>query len=150
VRSGDTFFLPAGTIHAIGAGLVLCEIQQFSDATYRLFDYHRQPERPLHLEDALAVAHLAPAESYRRATPIGEGRQLLAACGYFRTERLYVSGSAECPASMQPAIYVAIAGEGSIAGEPFRAGEAWLAPAGTTAFAIESADAAFVIADGPA
>lgn len=150
VRAGDTFFVPAGTIHLMGGGLVLCEIQQFSDATYRLYDYQRQPERPLHLEDALAVAHLAPAEGRRRATPIGEGRQLLAECEYFRTERLDLSGSAECAASTQPAIYVAIAGEGSIAGEPFRAGEAWLALAGSPAFAIEAANAAFVIALGPA
>src|ERR1035437_10257329 len=50
-HAGDTFFVPAGTIHAVGGGLVLCEIQQFSDVTYRLFDYRRQPERPLHLDD---------------------------------------------------------------------------------------------------
>src|SRR6476660_7140505 len=47
-RPGDTFFIPAGTVHAIGAGLVLCEIQQHSDLTYRLFDYGRR--RELHLD----------------------------------------------------------------------------------------------------
>ena len=45
---GDTFFIPAGTVHAIGAGLVLCEIQQHSDVTYRLYDYGRP--RELHLD----------------------------------------------------------------------------------------------------
>src|SRR5271165_3300984 len=50
-RPGDTFFIPAGTVHAIGAGLTLCEIQQFSDITYRLYDYGRP--RELHLAKAL-------------------------------------------------------------------------------------------------
>ena len=47
-RPGDTFFVPAGTIHAIGGGLALCEMQQHSDITYRLYDYGRP--RELHLE----------------------------------------------------------------------------------------------------
>ena len=53
-QAGDTFFVPAGTIHAIGGGLAICEIQQLSDVTYRLFDYQREPVRPLHLEESLA------------------------------------------------------------------------------------------------
>lgn len=53
-RAGDVVFVPAGTIHAIGAGIVLAEIQQRSDATFRLFDYGRQ--RDLHIDDAVAVA----------------------------------------------------------------------------------------------
>jgi mannose-6-phosphate isomerase len=147
VQAGETFFVPAGTIHAIGSGLVLCEIQQFSDVTYRLFDYRRQPERALHLDDSLAVADCAPADCRRHAAPLADGRELLAECEYFRTERLRVSGSALCHAPPQPAMYVAIAGEGKIAGEPFQAGEAWLVPADSM-FTIESADAEFIIASG--
>ncbi len=147
VRAGDTFMIPAGAIHAIGGGLVICEIQQYSDVTYRLFDYRRKPERPLHLEDSLAVAELLPADGRRQPAPLGEGRELLAECQYFRTERLIVRGSAPCPASARPALYIAVAGEGKIAGEPFHAGEAWLLPADTR-FAIESADAQFVVALG--
>ena len=45
VQAGDTFFVPAGTIHAIVGGLAICEIQQLSDVTYRLFDYQREPRR---------------------------------------------------------------------------------------------------------
>ena len=55
-RPGDTFFIPAGTVHAIGAGLTLCEIQQHSDITYRLYDYGRP--RELHLDRAIAVSDL--------------------------------------------------------------------------------------------
>jgi len=146
---GDTFFIPAGTIHAIGGGLALCEIQQFSDVTYRLFDYRRKPERPLHLADSLAAAQLPPGENRRHAIPIGEGRELLAECEYFRTEQLTVRGTAACPSMPQPAIYIAVAGEGHIDGEPFRAGEAWLALAGSPKITIESVSATFVIARLP-
>src|SRR5262249_46670605 len=54
VRAGETYFTPAGTVHAIGAGIALCEIQQHSDITYRLYDYGRP--RELHLEEGLAVS----------------------------------------------------------------------------------------------
>ena len=59
VRSGDIVFVPAGTIHAIGPGLVIAEIQQRSDATFRLFDFGRQ--RELHVDNAVTVAHAGPA-----------------------------------------------------------------------------------------
>lgn len=58
VKSGDLYYIPAGTIHAIGPGIQLIEVQQNSDITYRLYDYGRP--RDLHLEDALSVATFAP------------------------------------------------------------------------------------------
>ena len=122
-RVGDTFFVPAGTIHAIGGGLVLCEIQQLSDVTYRLFDYQRKPERELHLEDSLALSILKPTPDPRRDLPV--------ACEYFLTERLNVSGTVTHAASHKPALFIAVAGVGTIGGEPFRAGDAWFAPVGT-------------------
>lgn len=58
VRAGDFFLVPAGTIHAVGAGITLLEFQQNSDVTYRLYDYGRP--RELHLEDGVAVAAADP------------------------------------------------------------------------------------------
>ena len=58
VAKGDVIFIPAGTIHAIGAGIVLAEIQQRSDTTFRLFDYGR--ERELHIDNGVAVANALP------------------------------------------------------------------------------------------
>jgi mannose-6-phosphate isomerase len=81
-RPGDTFFLPAGTIHAIGPGLVLCEVQQQSDITYRLYDYGRP--RELHLDHALEVSHLGPCDT--RARP-REGEPLVW-CDYFAARLL--------------------------------------------------------------
>ncbi len=143
-RAGDTFFVPAGTIHAIGAGLVLCEIQQHSDVTYRLFDYQRKPKRELHLDDSLAVASLVP---YDGRCAGAEG--LLAECDYFRTEKLCIQGTVQYPVGDRPAICIAIEGEGRIDGEPFRAGEAWLA-SGNPSLQLESGNAAFIIASSPA
>ena len=63
VAKGDVIFIPAGTIHAIGAGIVLAEIQQRSDTTFRLFDYGR--ERELHIDNGVAVANAWPLRSAR-------------------------------------------------------------------------------------
>ena len=58
VKAGDYFYIPSGTVHAIGAGITLVEVQQYADITYRLYDYGRP--RELHLDDAVAVSRAAP------------------------------------------------------------------------------------------
>ncbi len=90
--AGDTIFVPAGTVHAINAGIMLFEIQQTSDLTYRVYDYGRRDAqgrlRELHIEKSLDVINYAatfPAHS--RPQPLGDGRTLLVACPYFRMER---------------------------------------------------------------
>ncbi|MDP9172218.1 MAG: class I mannose-6-phosphate isomerase, partial [Acidobacteriota bacterium] len=125
---GDTFFIPAGTIHAIGGGLVLCEVQQVSDVTYRLHDYGRG--RDLHVQKAMDVSDLTPHDGRALPLELGEGRTLLKSCEYFRTERLVVRGRAVCPAPAENTLYVAIGGEGMISGAPFVPGEAWEVMAG--------------------
>ncbi len=69
VKPGDLFYVPAGTIHAIGPGIQLIEVQQNADITYRLYDYGRP--RELHLEDAISVATPAPYDmkNYRETVP---------------------------------------------------------------------------------
>jgi mannose-6-phosphate isomerase len=129
-RVGDTFFVPAGAIHAIGGGLVLCEIQQHSDITYRLYDYGRG--RELHLERALSVSIPEPFTA-RAALPFE--------CPYFRADRLTVSGSLPTGSPAQNTLYIVLEGNGSIAGQPFQAGEAWEAAAGSPPFEIASPSA---------
>jgi mannose-6-phosphate isomerase len=86
VESGDVIFIPAGTIHALGAGIVLAEIQQRSDATFRLFDYGRQ--RELHEDNGVAVAHAWPLRSAHSPTRLTGERTVLVASRYFVFERL--------------------------------------------------------------
>ncbi|MFN3450576.1 MAG: class I mannose-6-phosphate isomerase [Sphingorhabdus sp.] len=63
VSAGDYFYIPAGTVHAIGAGISLVEVQQYADITYRLYDYGR--DRELHLEDGVAVSSARPYTDIR-------------------------------------------------------------------------------------
>lgn len=94
VQDGDVFFIPAGTIHAIGAGMVICEIQQRSNVTYRLYDYGRVgkdgKERELHIEKALETANLkAIVPDRKEAAELydsdGNRLELLDFCPYFQT-----------------------------------------------------------------
>ena len=83
--AGDVFYLPAGTVHAIGAGLTLVEVQQNSDTTFRLFDYGRP--RALHLERALAVAHGGPYDLANHSKA-GSHSSCLVDAPHFRFDRL--------------------------------------------------------------
>lgn len=85
VDSGDCVFVPAGTVHAIGGGLRLFELQQSSDATFRLYDYGRG--RELHLDEALAVADLGPSELRSEPTPLPDGLRLVS-CSYFHVDEV--------------------------------------------------------------
>ena len=91
-QAGDIFYLPAGTVHAIGPGLSLVEVQQTSDTTFRLFDYGRP--RELHLERAMAVAQGAPYDAQHRGT-VAERGQTLIDGPYFRLDR--IEGSPDAP-----------------------------------------------------
>jgi mannose-6-phosphate isomerase len=86
VEKGDVIFIPAGTIHALGAGIVLAEIQQRSDTTFRLFDYGRQ--RELHEDNGVAVANAWPLRSAQNPTRLTAERTVLVASRYFVLERL--------------------------------------------------------------
>jgi mannose-6-phosphate isomerase len=86
VAKDDVIYIPAGTIHAIGAGIVLAEIQQHSDATFRLFDFGRQ--RELHEDNGVAVAHPWPLRAPRHPTRLSTGRTVLIASRHFVLERL--------------------------------------------------------------
>jgi mannose-6-phosphate isomerase len=124
---GDTFFLPAGTVHAIGAGLTLCEIQQNSDVTYRLFDYGRP--RELHLDQALAVSDLGPFAARQQPRD-----RVLVDCQYFVTERYCLSDSAiQLPPARGNQFLIVCEGSGQIGGQIVHAGEVWSLPPSTSA-----------------
>jgi mannose-6-phosphate isomerase len=86
VVKGDVIFVPAGTIHAIGAGIVLAEIQQRSDATFRLYDYGRQ--RELHEDNAVAVSDGGPVQAQSGPQRLTAERTALIASSHFVLERM--------------------------------------------------------------
>lgn len=100
VQRDDVFYVEAGTIHAIGAGILLAEVQESSDLTYRLYDYHRigqdGKERELHIEKALEAADLRRRGSLKQPLRVlqyrkGYASELLCRCKYFETHRLLVN-----------------------------------------------------------
>ncbi len=105
VKKGDVFFIRSGTLHAIGKGILIAEIQQNSNTTYRIYDYGRVgadgKPRQLHVEKAKDVTTLAPAQSYPE-TPVeqhdGYTSKLLSSCEYFTTYALDIEASAELEA----------------------------------------------------
>jgi mannose-6-phosphate isomerase len=107
LRAGEAVFVPAGTAHTIGPGLVLCEIQQNSDLTYRVYDYNRRDPkgqaRPLHIEKALEVMRFGKQVG-GKVTPVtiqhgALAQTYCAACPYFATEHWAFSASIQAPIS---------------------------------------------------
>ena len=138
VKAGDCFLIEAGTVHAIGAGCLICEVQQSSNVTYRVYDYGRLVNgkpRQLHLDKAMRVINFS---AFRDRTgsgkkePAGEGCALrhLTQCRYFRCRELTLGGTF---AERNDGSFTAIdflSGEGEINGERFRAGDSFFIPRG--------------------
>jgi mannose-6-phosphate isomerase len=122
-RAGDVVFVPAGTIHAIGAGIVLAEVQQQSDATFRLFDYGRQ--RPLHVDDAVAAATAGPAKRQLSPTQLDEARKAVVVDAHFILEQVeFLPGSVWTIEIQKEAWLVAIGGSARIGSVEVALGEA--------------------------
>jgi mannose-6-phosphate isomerase len=142
VRAGDAVFVPAGTTHTICPGVVLCEIQQHSDVTYRVFDYNRigadGKPRALHLQKALSVMRFGEQRGGRcdpvRVTRGAVIETFYAACRYFATERWEFReriAAATSPEHFDLLIFLAGAGRIEFAGgaESFAPAQVWLLPA---------------------
>ncbi len=119
VAKGDTIFLPSGTIHALGKGIMVYELQESSDLTYRLYDWDRKEggvPRELHLDKSLDVAQLEPLSVHKiRAVELPESgyqRHFLCACSYFALEML----EARSPIVQRPAgrFHIVTALEGTV------------------------------------
>jgi len=122
-REGQVWFLPPGTVHALGAGLVVCEIQVNNQITYRLFDFGRG--RQLHLDDAVAVADTGPYPG-----PSEPAGSRLAECPYFVVERIELKGETEIRSGNGFELLVVLQGEGRAGESDFRRGQVWYVPPG--------------------
>jgi mannose-6-phosphate isomerase len=144
VRAGDVFLAPAGTVHAIGAGVTICEIQQNSDITYRLYDYGRP--RELHLDHGANVSHLGPYMHAQETMALADCRDQLVACRYFRIERLRPRGTATLGGGLPHyLLLVCTKGGGSIAGDPYAAGQTWMVPAHAAEFSISGPGSEWIL-----
>ena len=123
VESGDFFFIPANTVHAIGAGVSLIEVQQNSDITYRLYDYGRS--RELHLDAGIAVARGAPHPSALRRKLTERGAETLVEGPLFRLDRLAGMPRGEVAARYagKPLLAVPLDGPITVAGEAVMPGD---------------------------
>lgn len=151
VKKGDTIFIPAGTVHAIGSGILVCEVQQNSNSTYRIYDYGRKDKygngRELHLDKALQVMSFCRNEEvgtqvHEVVQCDGYSRQMLGQCKYFECTKLDVESCVQW--TMEDSSFVAIVvveGEGTIESEDkklkFVAGSTFFVPAGKNRIRID-------------
>jgi mannose-6-phosphate isomerase len=126
VQKDQFWYSPAGTVHAIGPGLVLIEVQQNVDLTYRLYDYGSS--RELHLKDGVAVADPVPYVAPFQPRDLEPGRRILSAEGAFVTERWTApTGGTLAATHDRPVWLVPLKGEGTLDGQPIAPGGVWLA-----------------------
>ncbi len=124
VKAGDFFYSPSGTIHAIGPGLTLIEIQQNSETTYRLYDYGRP--RELHLDDGVAVSDAVPFQPIPAPGRVADDREILVEGPKFTLERWSAGARHFALPDDTAAWLVPVSGGGSVDGAAFRAGQCLL------------------------
>ncbi len=138
VKKGDCFLIEAGTVHAIGAGCVICEVQQNSNTTYRVYDYNRRGAdgklRELHIDKAIDVINFNEFEDRTNSKNLASGvdytLSLLTECQYFSCRKLCVNGKyGERNENSFTAVNV-LNGAGKINGEDFRAGDSFFIACG--------------------
>ena len=140
VKSGECYLIKAGTVHAIGAGCLILEVQESSNVTYRVYDYNRKDAagnlRPLHVDKAMEVIDFSAyhgADICSDYTVLDGGKiRLLVSCRHFRCRELLLDGKYEEDRSLKPAFLAvnAVEGKGTICGKPFKKGDSFFIPCG--------------------
>lgn len=124
VKKDDSYYTPAGTVHAIGPGLTVVEVQQNVDLTYRLYDYGSA--RELHLKDGVAASNPVPYVAVFKPYEAEAGREILADGPKFVLERWQGARSSALAGDGRPLWLVPLSGKGTIDGDTLDAGSAWL------------------------
>jgi mannose-6-phosphate isomerase len=137
VVAGDFIFVPAGTIHAIGAGLVVAEIQQRSDTTFRLFDYGR--DREIHVDQAVASADLGPAKVQEAPIYLTDSRTQLTSCPVFTLELVTIPANSHWELKVNCESWVMVISGGATFGALHTVvGEALFSQSGQTNIVVDS------------
>jgi mannose-6-phosphate isomerase len=154
VRAGDCHYLPSGTVHALGAGLLCAEVQTPSDTTFRVFDWNRSgadgKPRALHVEEALACICFGPT-AVESLTGTGEaGVRRVAQCEHFTIDRVERGRDVQKPIGSEMAVWIVEKGQGVINVEgysptAFARGETLLLPPGMKGAVVKTvADAGWL------
>ncbi|CAN5130396.1 class I mannose-6-phosphate isomerase [soil metagenome] len=129
VQAGTFYYIPAGTVHAIGGGVTLIEAQLNNDVTYRLYDYGRP--RELHLTDGVAVSKAEPYTLPDRIAPLGTTAHLVEGSDKpFALDLVSWQAGEDVTLPLGQSWFVPIAGTGTIDGEPWHQSECWLVEGG--------------------
>lgn len=140
VKKGDIFFIPSGLVHAIGAGILIAEIQQSSNVTYRVYDYMRRGKdgklRELHVDKALDVI-VDYTEEEIEAIRYEDGKDAasLANCRYFKVDRYVLDADVTLGSKESFTHILALSGEGTVGGVAIKKGESIFLPKGFEAVA---------------
>jgi len=126
VRTGECVFVPSGTVHAIGGGLFLFEVQQSADVTWRLFDWGR--DRPLHLEEGLACSDLGAGGPRPFPRPQPDGSLRLVECEHFRVDRVDTHKPYRLDPGANWCALLLVAGAAQVGGVVVRPGRSVLLP----------------------
>jgi mannose-6-phosphate isomerase len=148
---GDCVFIPAGTVHALGAGLVVAEIQQASDTTFRLYDWDRigpdgQP-RPLHIQQALDVINykMGPVRPKVPQSQEGITSERLVQCDQFILERRVIETPQRLGEGDRFRLFAVIDGRFSVADQAFGLGDVILLPAAADSLVCQPMDRAVIL-----
>ena len=125
VQPGSFYYIPAGTIHAIGGGLTLVEVQLNNDVTYRLYDYGRP--RELHLDDGVAVAKAVPYPMAEQIFPAGSAARMLEGADKpFTLDMVAPAAGESLTLPEGQSWFIPLAGHGAIDGQDWRESECWI------------------------
>lgn len=148
-RVGDVHYLPSGTVHALGAGMLVAEVQTPSDTTYRVYDFKRvdpktTQERELHVEQAMECIDFSAAGTDPSPSVHGDGL-VVQAPQFIVEQRSSDAGTSRSPSAGAPTVLIFLDGAGEVSGEGFqpvsyRKGDTLLLPAGLARVYIETAE----------
>lgn len=135
VKKGDVFFIPSGCVHAIGAGILIAEIQQSSNVTYRVYDYMRRDKngklRELHVEKALdVIVDFTPDEIEALRFSNGRGDYSIVNCKYFSVDKYDLTEPISLSADKSFIHLLCLDGEGYVGDQPIKKGDGYLIPKG--------------------
>lgn len=143
VKAGDSFFIPDGLVHSIGKGIVIAEIQENDDTTYRLYDYNRRQAdgkmRELHIEESIeTICPWQDEDIEKRRYSLGKkSGSNLANCPYFTADKYDIKGEKHFKNENWCHI-LCLDGEGSVSGELIKKGDSYFIPEGLSQYSIFS------------